>query len=579
MNPEPASGRTPAGGGAALLRQEFRAAWGSGVGAVLAVLISAAAALAGPLLVRHFVDRATAGTTAAVLAGTAVAYLLAALVGTGGRIGSGYLAARTGWQIADRLRERLFQRLVVEEPVLEVERRQTGEVLEQIDGNSDIVGRAVSESVFPMIGNLVVAAGILVVMLVTVPAAGLGLAVLAVGLFAGFSRISRWAVSRWETARLQQARLFGFLGDALAARSDVQPLNGTAWVVQQADHRLNALFAVERRAYLAGRTFWPATQLFFAISFALVLGAGLNRMGSGGLTIGTLAMLYLYVDLLQEPLEQVSSQADELQQMAAVLGLSARTLAESPMGAGARTSARFPEGSPGIAFEHVTFGYGDETVLHDVTFDVPAGTSLGIVGPTGAGKSTVVNLICGLAAPASGLVRIGGVDVTTLTEAELARHLTVLSQGAHLFAASVRENITLFDDSVPAEQVLAVLERLDAAGWVNALPGGLDTRVGAGGRGLSEGEIQVLAGARALLRPCGLLVIDEGTSRLDPQTERVWSRVVEAVMPGRTVVMVAHRTSTLAQVDQILVLENGRVDVSATGNTAEILSSRAGATS
>jgi ATP-binding cassette, subfamily B, bacterial len=575
MNPKLPTGRPPTTGPANLLWREIRAVGANAVGALVTVLISAAAALAGPLLVRHFVDRATSGTTASVLAGTAVAYLLTALIGTGGRIGSSYLAARAGWRIADSLRRRLFQRLVVEESVLDVERQQAGAALEKIDGNSDIVGRAISESAFTMIGNIVVAVGILVVMLMTVPSAGLGMVVLSVLLFAGFSRLGRRAVARWEAARVQQTQLFGTLGDALAARTDVQALNGTAWVVQRADDQLSSLFVVERQAYLAGRTFWPATQLFFALSFALVLGVGLHQMDAGGLTVGTLAMLYLYVDLLQEPLQQVSSQADELQQMTAVLALTARTLAHPPVRS-ATDPVSLPDGPLGVSFENVTFGYGDEAVLHDLTFDVPAGTSLGIVGPTGAGKSTVVNLICGLAAPGKGLVRLSGVDVAALPEPELAAHLTVLSQRAHLFAASVRENITLFDDGVPAEQILAVLEHLGAAGWVNALPDGLDTRVGAGGRQLSEGEIQVLAGARALLRPARLLVIDEGTSRLDPETERTWSRVVEAVMPGRTVIMVAHRMSTLHHVDQILVLKDGRVDESASGTTAEVLRASSG---
>ena len=557
MNPTDSPPRAVPSAGR-LLRGELRAVRLTAAGALLAVIAAVGAALAGPFLIRQFVDRASTGATARALVGTALAYLATALAGTIARVPSGYFAARTGWTVADSLRRRLLQRLVVDDPILRVERRQAGALLEQVEGNSDIVGKAISEALFRMIGNIVALVGTLAVMLVVVPAAALGMTVFIVLMFLAFSRLTRWAVRRWEAARTSQTELFGFLGDALAARDDVVPLNGSRWVRGQTADRLGALFSVERRAYLAGRSFWPLTQLFFACSFALVLGFGLHGLGVGGLTVGTLTMLYLYVDLLQEPLEEVSSQADELQRMMAVLGLTARTLGEEPIAAH-RDGTVLPDGLPAVEFTDVTFGYDGTPVLSDVSFTVQGGRSLGVIGPTGAGKSTVVNLICGLAAPQRGSVRIAGTEASLIPPAELARHLTVLSQRAHLFAASVRDNVSLFDPAVPDDHIWSVLERLGAAGWVRALPDGLGTTVGHGGRELSEGETQLLAGARVLLRPAGLLVIDEGTSRLDPATERVWTGVVDTLMADRTVIMIAHRLATLRRVDQVLLLREGRV--------------------
>jgi len=396
-------------------------------------------------------------------------------------------------------------------------------------------------------------------------------------MFFAFARLTRRAIGKWETTRQQQTELFGFVGDCLAARDDLLALDRSQWAARRAGSLLDSLYRVEGRAYLAGRAAWPLTQLFFALSFGLALGFGLQRLGHNGITAGTLTMLYLYVGLLQDPLENLSSQADQLQRMAAILGLSAKTLSETAA-APARTAGpvALPDGPPTVAFDNVTFGYGADPVLHGVSFTVPAGRSLGIVGPTGAGKSTVINLLCGLAAPGQGRVTIDGVDPAAIAPADLGRHLTVLSQQAHLFAASIRENITLFDGAVATEQVWQVLERLGAAGWVRDLPDGLDTRVGDGGRQLSMGETQLLAGARALLRPVGLLMIDEGTSRLDPETERTWSKVLDTLMRDRTVIMVAHRLATLRGIDEILILKDGAVVDLVPGSEVDTLDGRAG---
>ncbi|MBY6307671.1 ABC transporter ATP-binding protein [Streptomyces clavuligerus] len=547
--------------GGRLLLQQLRPVRAASVVALLAALAGVAATLAGPLLIQRFVDRAGAGADESALMAVALIYLAVAAAGTTVRVISGYLAARAGWSIADGLRRRLLRNAAVERPVLETEGRQTGAVLEEIDGNSDIVGTAFAEAGFRMVANVVTAVGILAVMVVVVPAAGTGITLLTAVMFFAFARLTRRATRRFGAARQEQAEFFGFVGDGLAARDDLLPLDRAEWATDATRLRLDSLFRVEGRAYMAGRSLWPLAQLFFALSLGLALGFGLRALGHGDVTVGTLTMLYLYVNLLQEPLEKISSQAEQLQRMMAVLTLSARTLDREgtvPAHAGA-PAGEPPTGPQTVSFEKVTFGYGDEPVLRDVTFSVPAGGSLGIVGPTGAGKSTVVNLLCGIAAPDEGRVTIGGVDAAAIPPEQLAHQLTVLSQQAHLFADSLRDNITLHKEGIPTERIWEVLERLGAADWVRALPEGLDTRVGTGGRQLSEGEAQLVTGARALVHPGGVLVIDEGTSRLDPEAERSWAAVVGTLMRDRTVIMVAHRTETLRDVDGVLVLRDGRV--------------------
>ncbi|MFF9346550.1 ABC transporter ATP-binding protein [Streptomyces sp. NPDC014734] len=544
-----------------LLRQETGPVR-SVVAAALGVLVvSVLATLAGPLLVQHFVDRATEGSTRSELVTVALVYLAVALAGGAARIGAGYLAVRSAWQIADGLRIRLLRRTAVERPVLDVESRPVGEVLEKVEGNCDIVGKSIAESGFQLIGNVAVVVGTLAVMVVAVPAAGAGIAVLIVAVCLLLTRLARRAVTRWELAREQQAALFGFVGDSLAAREDLLPLGKSRWATGTIQDKLTRLLRTEARAYISGRAFWPLTQLFFAVAFGLGFGFGLRGLGQGSLSIGTLTMIYLYVDLLQRPVEEMSSQWGELQKTMAVLGIAARTLEEPPADGGADRlpPGSLPDGPLDVAFEHVSFGYGDVPVVRDVSFTVGAGRSLGIVGRTGTGKSTLINLLCGLASPDEGRVRIGGVDVDRIDPAEFATRLTVLSQRAHVFAATVRDNVTLYDDAVPDDRIWRVLEQLGADGRIRALPDGLDTFVGAAGSALSEGEMQIIACARALIRPVGLLVVDEGVSKLDPEAERTWSALLDTVMKERTVVMVEHRQAALNGVDRIATMADGRI--------------------
>lgn len=552
---------------------------GTVVGAFLALTVTLAADLAGPLLIRGYVDRVTGGTTAGELVLYGVGYLGIAVVGVLAGLPTSYLSANAGWGIADTVRRRVLTHVVTRWPVLEIESRSRGELLESIEGNADIVGRSIALAGFRVVGNVALAIGTLVVMFLVVPPAATAILVLVVVVAYALNKLTRASVRRWEVARNEKARIFGFTGDALAARDDLVPLGRSGWAVRRFTGMLAGLLGLERRAYVGGRAFWPLTQVFFAVSFALGFGVGLNLLGQNQLSIGTLAMVYLYVDRLRGPLEDMSSQVDQVQRLLAALSVTAGLLNGTDDGTTGSPRRQLPAGPLPVEFTDVTFGYGDTPVLRGVSFSVPPGGALGIVGRTGAGKSTILNLLCGLARPDSGRVRIGGVDPASLHPEELAERISVLSQRAHLFSASVRDNVTFFDPTVPDAAVWATLDELGAGRWVRELPDGLDTLVGAGGRTLSEGEAQLLAGARVMLRRVDLVLVDEGTSRLDPVTERSWSELLERIGRDRTVVVVAHRHHTLARFGDVVVVDEGRIrqrvsgaDVARLADTLEAMS-------
>jgi len=219
-----------------------------------------------------------------------------------------------------------------------------------------------------------------------------------------------------------------------------------------------------------------------------------------------------------------------------------------------------PPGALSVELDNVSFAYGEGApVLHGISLRLEPGNVLGVVGRTGSGKTTLTRLLPRFFDPDEGDVRLGGVDLRDVSLQAVRSRIGLVTQEVHLFSASVRDNLTLFDGDVPDERIRDVLERMGMGDWLAGLPRGLETPLGPGGVGLSAGETQVLACARVMLRDPDLIILDEPSSRLDPATERLVHDALGRLLEGRTGIIVAHRLSTIAYADDILVLEEGRV--------------------
>ena len=234
------------------------------------------------------------------------------------------------------------------------------------------------------------------------------------------------------------------------------------------------------------------------------------------------------------------------------------TPAPEPMGGG-RTAFE-PGDAFGLSFDHVSFAYADgPRALEDVSFEIPAGTHAAIVGPSGAGKSTLLYLLLGFNRPASGRITAGGLPLDTLAPEDWRRAVAWVPQRAHLFAGTIAENIALGTSGTTREAVVAAARKALAEPFIQSLPRGYDTPVGEDGAGLSGGEVQRIALARAFLRDTPLVVLDEPTASLDMESEAAVGAAIEALARGRTVISVAHRLHTVRRADRIVMLDGGRV--------------------
>jgi len=329
-----------------------------------------------------------------------------------------------------------------------------------------------------------------------------------------------------------------------------------------------ALFAQRVKAYIdrhmAATSIWsryfPAMELMGNIGVMLLLWVGGRRVMSGALSIGELTAFFSYIWYLVNPLQQLGYQINNLTQSIAS-GQRILEILDTPRG------IRDPENpvDPGrieghVRFEHVSFTYDDGTAaLHDIDLDVPAGSVVGILGPTGAGKSSLVSLIPRFYDATEGRVLVDGQDVRTLKLDALRRQVAVVFQETFLFSTSIRENISFGRREATMEEIVAAAKMAQAHDFIEELPEGYDTLVGERGLGLSGGQKQRIAIARAILADPRIVILDDATASVDMETEHEIQQALKELMKGRTTFIIAHRISSVKDADLIIVLDKGRI--------------------
>ncbi|HMP41267.1 MAG TPA: ABC transporter ATP-binding protein, partial [Roseiflexaceae bacterium] len=320
----------------------------------------------------------------------------------------------------------------------------------------------------------------------------------------------------------------------------------------------------ELRALMATNLTFVITSFLSLVGYALGLAIGAYLYMRGEATIGTAFLIVFYIGMLAEPLEGIRVQLEDLQRAGAALGRVSELLALQPLVRETDHPAPLPAGPLSVAFTDVSFAYRDDesdtrVVLHELNFALEPGQVLGLLGRTGSGKSTLTRLLFRLYDPSSGRIRLGGHLLADLALDNVRARIGMVTQEVQIFQASVRDNLTLFNDRIDDQRIFTALDELGLRAWVESLPAGLATNLGAGGMGLSAGEAQLLAFARVLLRDPGLVILDEASSRLDPATERLLEQAVDRLLAGRTAIIIAHRLQTVQRADQIMILDQGRI--------------------
>jgi ATP-binding cassette subfamily B protein len=572
--------------------------------ASLAVLTQTAAGLAMPYLVKVAIDQGVVPRRLEVVDRVVAAYVaLAAIQFLAGRVET-LAVATVGQRVLFAVRRRLFahlQRLSLDF----YERERTGRLVARMTSDVEAMSDLVTNGLVSLVTSLVTLAGIAVILVLL--DWRLALATLAVAPLVALAAawFRRWSAAAYRQVRETAAVVTVHAQEALAGARAIQAFRRERATLDRLAEANDAERRAHWRTIALASVFFPGIEFVGTAATAVVLGVGGAQVLGGSLEIGTLAAFLLYLRSLFDPVQQLSELYDTVQAATAGAERIGGVLAQEPTVKEAADPVPLPEPRGEVGLESVRFSYappeaeaeagaeadpgaaggagpdedgaGPRTggpgpvleVLHGIDLHVPAGTTLALVGPTGAGKSTVAKLIARFYDPQVGRVTLDGVDLRQVRLADLRTAMGYVPQEGFLFSGRVADNIRFGRPEASRQEVEQAARAVGADTVIEGLPAGFDTEVGERGVLLSAGERQLVAFARAWIADPALLILDEATSNLDVVTEARVQQALRRLRRGRTTILIAHRLSTVLEADQVAVIEDGRV-VEA-GPTEELL--------
>lgn len=529
----------------------------------LIVVVENAARLAVPILAQRGIDRgippiAADGSTR-VLTAIIVALGAVVLVQAGSRILFLQWSGRIGQRVLLELRRRVFrhfQRLDVGFH----DRYTSGRVVSRLTNDVDAIQEMLLGGFDSLVSAVLTLAGTAVLLVVLDWRLGL----MCLGAFPVLVALLRWfraeSSKTYTAVREHAARVIVQFVETMTGIKAVQAYRREARNAELFTGVADRYRAVNEKAFKLVAVFSPGVKLVGNLTTRMVVLYGGWRVLHGHMTIGTFTAFLLYLRMFFDPMQEITQFLNTFQSATSALEKLAAVLAEKPGVADPDAPVTLAEVRGEIALRDVCFGYrADAPVLAGLSLSIPAGQTVALVGSTGAGKTTIAKLIARFHDPASGSVTLDGVDLRDLTQAELRRHVVMVTQENFLFSGTLADNIRFGRPEATDAEVVAAAAGVGAEAFVAALPDGYDTDVAKRGGRLSAGQRQLVAFARAFLADPAVLILDEATSALDIPGERMVQQALRTVLARRTALVIAHRLSTVEIADRVLVIEDGTV--------------------
>lgn len=511
-----------------------------------------------PQIMRYFIDTATSGGSNQALSIAAFAFIGIALVQQVVGVGAAYVGENVAWTATNALRAELARHCLRLDMTFHND-SSPGELIERIDGDVAELSNFFSQMVVRVLGNILLILGIILALFIEEWSLGLAFLGFAAATLLLLNQVRGIAIPHQKKLRESIADFFGYLEERLAGTEDIRSNGAVDFVLLGMYKLAYVVFGHMYNAWRLNLVVRAVAGLMLTFGISMAFTFGYYLLQDGLITLGTVYLIVYYTNLIRRPIREITQQVESMQNIGAAterlrdLRAIQSKLVDGP-------GCDLPVGALGLTVEGLHFGYEvEEPVLKGISFDLKPGKALGLLGRTGSGKTTMARLVFRLYDPVSGSIRLGGTDLRTPTVKQLRQRVAIVTQDVQLYQASVRDNITFFDRSIPDERILEVIQDVGLREWFEALPRGLDTKLETGGRDLSAGQGQLLALARVFLRDPGLVILDEASSRLDPATEQLIERAVDKLLENRTAVIIAHRLGTLDRTDEIMILGEGQI--------------------
>jgi ATP-binding cassette, subfamily B, bacterial len=526
---------------------------------VVSLLTATVTALAPPYLAKYALDDALHGDAGGRLYLVVGVFVAAGLANWGMTYVETYLTGWVGERILADLRIRLFghlQRLSLGF----YERTRAGVIISRLTNDVEAIDQLVTDGVTTLVQSTLTLAGTAVLLFVL----DWRLALATLSVIPAMSAATAFFRSRSARAYAAVRERLGLVTATLA--EDIAGMRMVQAFTREQEAARNFGAVTQRyresnmQTVVLNGVYFPFVDLLSSVALAVVLGYGGHLYFAHRITLGTLFAFTLYVQNFFDPVQQLSQLYSTFLSATAALDKILDVLDRRPEVVDRPGARALPRIDGHVRFESVRFAYGrGDEVLHGIDLDVPAGTTVALVGHTGAGKSTIAKLLARFYEPTGGRITVDGTDLNDVTQASLRTQLGVVPQEGFLFAGTVAENVAFGRPDARPEEVVRATQAVGAHEFVLRLEDGYETQVGERGSRLSLGQRQLVAFARALLADPRILVLDEATSSVDIGTERTIEHALRTLLADRTAFVIAHRLSTIRDADLIVVLEHGRV--------------------